>query len=112
MTYPDKENTLALLGDWQAHHAAVEKLMDGITSSIGLDIDGPMFDTVWKLFAAYTGAMAVDVGDHGEWLEWYRAENEMGAKALAAGYDGVRNPVKTLDDLFDLIAESRKRADA
>lgn len=110
MSYPDRENTLSMLGDWQAHHAAVEKLMDGIRTSLGMDIDGPMFNTVWKMFDAYTGAIAVEMGDSGGWLEWFFSENDMGAKALAAGYDGDLNPIKTLDDLWRLIEEGRKRA--
>lgn len=110
MTYPDKENTLSLLGDWQAHHTAVEKMLDGITTSIGLDINGPMFATVWALFDAYTGALAVEVGDSGGWLEWFQSENDMGAKAMAAGYDGKHKPVKSLNDLWRLIEEGRRRA--
>jgi hypothetical protein len=108
-SYPDRENTLALLTDWQKHHAAVQKMMDGIKTSIGLDSDGPMFDTVWKLFDAYTGALAVEVGDFDGWLEWYQAENDMGARCYAAGYDGKLRKVKTLAHLYGLIAESRKR---
>lgn len=109
MNYPDKKNTLALLGEWQAHAAAIEKMMTGIKTSIGLDIDGPLFDTVWGTFNAYTRALAVEVGDLGRWLDWYYAENEMGAQGLGAGYDGQTIPIKTLDDLFELIAHSRNR---
>lgn len=109
MTYPDRENTLSLLTDWQAHHAAVEKMMDGIQSSIGLDINGPMFDTVWKLFDAYTNTLSVEVGDFCGWLEWYFSENEMGARGMTAGYDGKLRKVKSLVNLYRLIEESRKR---
>ena len=109
MKYPDKSNTLALLGDWEKHHSAVEKLMDGIKTSMGLDPNGPMFDTVWKLFDAYTGSLAVEVGDFGGWLTWFYAENDMGARRMAAGYDGKAKPIKTLAHLYGLIAESRKR---
>jgi hypothetical protein len=84
-------------------------MMGGIHSSIGLDINGPMYDTVWKLFDAYTGTLSVEVGDFCGWLEWHHAENEMGAKAMAAGYDGKLRKVKTLAHLYRLIEESRKR---
>lgn len=107
--YPDRENTLTLLGDWQKHHAAVEKLMDGITETIGLDPNGPMFATVWSLFDAYTATLAVEVGDFDGWLEWFYAENEMGAGGKAAGYDKNLRKIKTLGDLYGLIEESRKR---
>ena len=110
MTHPDKQNTLVLLGEWQAHAAAIEKMMTGIKTSIGLDIDGPLFDTVWKLFDSYTSTLAVEVGDFGQWLEWYHSENEMGSRGMGGGYDGQISPIKTLADLYELIAESRKRA--
>lgn len=110
MTHPDRENTLTLLGNWQAHHAALEKMLDGITASIGLDINGPMFATVWALFDAYTGALAAEVGDSGNWLEWFQSENGMGAKGMAAGYDKKVKPIKNLNDLWRLIEEGRARS--
>ena len=110
--YPDRENTMTLLTEWARHHAAVEKLMDGITETIGLDPNGPMFDTVWRLFDAYTMTLAVEVGDFCGWLEWYRDECEMGTKGMEAGYDGKTKRIKTLTHLYGLIAESRKRRSA
>jgi hypothetical protein len=108
MNHPDRENTLTLLGDWQKHHAVVEKMMNSIKTSIGLDPEGPMFDAVWKLFDAYTGALTVEIGDASGWMEWYQLENDMGAKGMAAGYDGKLRKIKTLAHLYSLIAESRK----
>lgn len=109
MTYPNRETTLALLGDWKAHHDAVEKLMDGIKDCIGLDPDGPMFDTVWRLFDAYTASLAAQIGDFGGWLVWYQAENDTGKRGHEAGYDGKLSKIKSLVALYWLIEESRKR---
>ena len=109
MNYPDKENTLALLSDWAKHCAAVEALMAGVESSIGLDPNGPMFDTVWKLFDAYTGTLSVEVGDFCGWLEWYQADNDMGAGKKEAGYDGQLIAIASLEDLYLLIEISRER---
>lgn len=110
MTYPDKEHTIALLTDWQAHHAAVEKLMDGMTESpVGLDPNGALFLTVWNLFDAYTSTLAVEVGDFDDWLQWYQSETDMGKRSKAAGFDGKLRKIKTLENLFWLIEESRKR---
>ena len=109
MSHPDRENTMTLLTEWKQHHAAIEKLMDGIKQHMGLDPDGTMFVTVWALFGAYTDTLAVEVGDYCGWLDWYRFETEMGAKNMSAGYDGKTKRVKTLANLYGLIAESRKR---
>lgn len=110
MTYPGKTKAVALLMQWQVQHHKLEKLMDGVRESIGLDIEGPMVDTVWKLFDAYTEALAHQVGDHGRWLHWFHGDNDMGGSGHEAGYDGQLKPIKTLGDLYDLIVESRGRA--
>lgn len=108
-SYPDKENTATLLGEWVRHHEAIEQMLFRIKTSIGLDPEGPMFETVWKLFDAYTGTLAVEVGDFYGWMEWYQVENDMGAKGSQAGFDGKLSKIETPADLYELIAESRKR---
>lgn len=110
MTYPDKKTTLALLAEWMAHHDKIDKMMDGVKASIGLDPDGPLFNAVWSLFDGYTNALAAQIGDDGDWLPWFYMENDMGAKGMAAGYDGKLRKIKSFADLYWLITESRKRA--
>ena len=111
--YPDRENTLTLLTEWQRHHAAIEKMMDGIKQHMGLDPDGVMFVTVWALFDSYTNTLAVEIGDFDGWLDWYHYEAEMGKESMAAaGFDGKTKRIKTLAQLYGLIAESRKRRTA
>jgi len=108
-SYPDKKQTLAMLTKWQDHREAVDRLFCGVEKSIGLAVEGPLHTTVWELFDAYTTLLESQVGDFGGWLEWYVQENDMGKKAMEAGYDGKVAPIKTLPQLWLLIAESRKR---
>ena len=108
--YPDHANTLALLGDWQKHHTAMDRLFKGSAMYIGLDPNGPMFETVWALFDAYTSTLSVEVGDFDGWLEWYYIENDMGANEMQAGYDKQLIAIQSLDDLYRLIELSRERA--
>lgn len=110
MSHPNRENTLALLGGWTKQHAAVEALMAGVESSIGLDPNGPLFATVWKLFDAYTATLSVEVGDYCGWLEWYQAENDLGAGKKSAGYDGQLIAIASVEDLYLLIEISRERS--
>lgn len=109
MTYPDKATTLAKLDEWSMHHAAVERLIDGINYGIGLDPNGPLFATVWALFDAYTDSLAAEIGDLGGWLDWYFAENDMGKRGHEAGYDGKAKKIKNLGSLFWLVELSRER---
>ncbi|MEN9376000.1 MAG: hypothetical protein RL710_1157 [Pseudomonadota bacterium] len=112
MSYPDKASAIELLATWKTNHDAVESMMNDVEKSIGLDIDGPLFFVVWGLFFHYTTAIGELIGDHGEWLPWFINENQMGKKAMDAGYDGKLRKVKTLEHLYGLISESRKRKEA
>ncbi len=109
MTYPDRENTLTLLTDWQKHHDAVEKMMAGIKQHMGLDQDGTMFVTVWAVFGAYTDALAVEVGDYFEWLDWYRFETDMGKRSNSVIVNGKKKRIKTLANLCTVLLDERKR---
>ncbi len=111
MTHPtdDREHIMVLLREWKQHHDAVDKLLGGLETTIGLNYGGPLFETVWKLFDSYTHTLAVEVGDFDGWLEWFFSENDMGAKAMAAGFDKQVRKIKTLDDLYGLLAESHTR---
>ena len=108
-TYPDREATIALLTDWQKHHAAMDRLFKGFAMYVGLEVEGPMFETVYSLFIAYTVTLAVEVGDLGGWLEWHFSENDMGAGKMQAGYDGQLIAIESLGDLCRLIEISRER---
>jgi hypothetical protein len=46
--YPDREATIALLTDWQTHHAAMDRLFKGFAMYVGLEVEGPMFETVYS----------------------------------------------------------------
>ena len=105
--YPDKEHTLSLLGDWAKHHTAVETLMDGIEASVGLDLNGPMFGTVWGLFDAYTATLATEIGDLSNWLDWYHYETNMGKRSKQVIVSKKTMQVKTLAQLAELIVSQR-----
>lgn len=107
-SYPDRENTLTLLGEWARHHTAVTKMMDGIKASMGVDPDGVMFVTVWALFGEYTSTLAVEVGDFEGCLDWYRFETDMGKRSKAVVIDGKSKRIKTLVDLCRVVEVQRK----
>lgn len=109
MTHPDRENTLALLADWQERHVAIQRMFDGIASSMGLDPNGTLFATVWDLFDAYTAAITTFCADEECWAIWFMHDNDMGRKGMEAGYDGNLKAIRTTADLYELISESRKR---
>ena len=110
MTYPDKPEALALLKKWQAMHARADALCDGVHALFGSTPDSQLFETVWLLFDASTAALSAQIGDSGGWLPWFQIEADMGARDMEAGYDKKLRVIKTLDDVWWLIEESRARA--
>ena len=102
---PDKENTLSLLGDWAKHHANVKSL------EIDPDQASKMFVAVWAVFGAYSDALMVEIGDKAAWLDWYRFDCDMGAKARTATVGRKTHKVKTLAHLADLIISTRTELD-
>lgn len=112
MTHPDRENSLALLTDWHRHYQCVDALLNDIKASMGLNPEGRLFETVWKLFDAYSATLGVELGDYYGWLEWFQVENDMGAKGLEAGYDNSTKPILTLEDLYELLAAAQQRRPA
>lgn len=109
MSYPNKAETLQILNDWHYQHDRITELMDGMGKSIGLLPEGPLFETVWGMFDAYTKSISELVGDKGDWLAWYYLENDMGARGMSAGYNGKTSLIKSKVHLWKLIEQSRGR---
>ena len=43
------------------------------------------------------------IGDTATWLDWFVHENDCGRKGHEAGYDNRVKPIRTAEDLIDLI---------
>lgn len=112
MSQIDNATAVALLTAWKARHDALTKLMDSITTVLGLEVESPLHEAMWGTFDDYTKTLASLLGDESGWLGWYQSENEMGTKGMAAGYDGNLAPIKTLDELLGLINISCARFQA
>ena len=42
-------------------------------------------------------------GDRGSWIQWFIFENDWGRREYEAGFKGNMLPIKTTEDLYDLI---------
>ena len=86
-----------IYGQWQAQYEVLQALTKcGPEAPIALAM-GHMWD-------AYTAAVAREVGDENDWLEWYCWENDMGAKGLEVTSTGGKTiNVKTVAHLARVI---------
>lgn len=63
-----------------------------------LEIEGRLQNAIWTSIET-----VVSFFDPEGWFMWYILENEYGAKGYDAGYKGDMKPIKTPEDLFQLM---------
>jgi hypothetical protein len=85
------------------HRRKVEKIFRDAEKVGIIDINGPLFNTVWHAIEAVTSI----VDPHG-WIEWFVYENEYGTRELEATVNDKTFKVKSAKDLLALIKESEK----
>lgn len=86
-----------------------EMLLDKIQELFGFGDGCVFYDTIFQLEDFALKIAADNIGDKSEWLDWFVYENDCGEKGHTAGYDGNTKPIKTIDDLLELIEEDNKR---
>ena len=61
-----------------------------------------------RFIDSYIKLLSESVGDHDNWIEWFVFENDMGDRAMVAGYDDKETRIMNLNDLWALIEEGNK----
>ena len=100
-----KKQKLHALKSWAKVINESNQQIDALHKVTGM-CDGPLIEAIWKLQDALTDAVAAQVGDAHETLDWYRNDNGMGAKGYEAGIAGDMRAIKTEADLLWLIGAS------
>lgn len=108
MTHPTKPEAMAMLKAWQAQHERIESVMASVQPVFGCIVDSPIFNVSWEAFDQYTKTLELLLGS-GDWLAWYSAENEFGARKMQVGYDGKLRKIANFSDLYRLIETGRAR---
>lgn len=65
--------------------------------------ESPVFEATDILIECLVSIVATAVGDDYKWVDWFVFENEMGRKGLEAGKTGRFKPIKTAEDLLEMI---------
>jgi hypothetical protein len=63
-----------------------------------LEIEGRLQNAIWSSIET-----VISFFDPEGWIMWYILENEYGDKGYDAGYKGDMKPIKTPEDLFQLM---------
>ena len=99
------DEIIPILERWAETINAAEEALDLVSAAVGIAPEAPLPTAVYALIGLADQWAGDRIGTGEGWLEWYRLENDMGAAALDAGFDGVLKPVRTLDDLAALLVE-------
>jgi hypothetical protein len=93
---------LKALQVWEQVTKAVDKQLADFEKLFGF-VESPFTDAIFRMQSEYTDAVAKNVGDASDWLNWYQFDNDMGAKGYEAGFGDDMREIKTLEDLLWLI---------
>jgi hypothetical protein len=85
------------------HRRKVDKIFRDAEKVGVIDINGPLFDTVWHAIEAITCVV-----DPYDWIGWFIYDNDYGVKELKATVNNKIFKVKSAKDLLAVIKESEK----
>lgn len=95
---------LNLLQEWVDCVRRADDLRDTVAATFGTNPESKFDDAIEQNLQAYTRMVAKQVGDEGEWLDWYRFENDFGEKGLEAGPNNApHRKICNIEDLLWLI---------
>ena len=106
LTRQQKSYTIGKLID---AHDAIHAQMDALKLALDPNPGCPLYTAVFELIDVAILAAASAIGDSaGEWLDWFVHDNDCGRKAYEAGYNDNIKPIRTVEDLLDLIEEGNE----
>jgi len=99
---------LDILADWEKVIKKSEATINDLQKTIGIDVDGPLIESIHQLQTAYTKQVGLIVDDQADWLGWYWLENEFGQRGhkfeKPKGKKSESREIRTLADLFWVIS--------
>lgn len=85
-----------------------KKIMGDLGCLFG-DVTGRLFDSWADALNNQTRALACALRDDSGWIDWYICENDCGKKGLEGGYNGKTKPIRTVDDLLEVIEAATQK---
>jgi len=79
-------------------HLALEIATDNAIKAGCLDVNGPLFDAVWRGFENVTSVV-----DDGAWVSWFVYDNDMGKRGLTVIINEKKIKVKTVKALLKIM---------
>ena len=111
----NREQVTAAIRDWSALVQEAESQINAIAEITAgyLDYDAPLPCSVLALIDGYTAAIAKQIGDEGEWLNYFREECGYGSRPMSVLPD-VRNTINITgpEAIAEVICWDREHGEA
>lgn len=105
-----KENKKKYISNLLESHKKLDLAFEDIFKIFGSGvIESEFWESIYSTFDTHLQTVKDVVGDKDDWIEWYLYDNDYGKKEFEAGYDSNLKPVKTIDDLLELIELGNNR---
>ena len=102
----DRKTKLHMIDDLFAAHDAIYDQIDALKSTIDPDPGCALYEAIFGLLDVAIRATSAAIGDNIEWLEWMIYENDCGRKGHEAGRANTMRPIRTAEDILDLIEDN------
>lgn len=101
----DRVKKLHMIDDLFAAHDEMHAALDSLKESLNPDPSCGLYSAAFGLLDVAVSATAAALGDNDGWLDWMIHENECGRRGHEAGYINALKPIRTAEDILDLIEE-------
>lgn len=103
MSTPTRQQKLHLIDDLLAAHDAVHAQLDALKLTVNPDPGCRLYSAIFELLETAIAATSAAIGDNNKWIDWFIHDNECGRRGHEAGYTDQLKPIKTAEDILDLI---------
>jgi hypothetical protein len=87
-------------------HDGVIRHINTLSGVLSPDPGCAFYEAIFKLLDIAVNATEVSLGDTAHWVNWMVYENDCGHRGHEAGYTGNTKPIRTADDLLQLIEDN------
>lgn len=94
---------LKLLKEYVKEHKKMVSYVDKLYETIDPNPESPLINKFYEMDDLARKFLKIILTDDADWVDWYVYENDSGAKGYEAGYDKNLKPIKTEEDLLELI---------
>ena len=104
----DRTEKLKMLNNLFTINNEIDAVVDAMRSTHNPDPSCGLYNAVFGALDVAIKATAAAIGDDEEWVWWMVHENECGHRGHEAGYTNALKPIRTAEDILDLIEEGNR----